>query len=271
MLHQPLFNPIINYINDVENICIIPHKFLHNFPFHTIYFREKRKPIGLVYKIYYSPSSTILYFCRTKNHSSRQSFLGFGNPKTKLGLSNLPNSEDEVNNISKKFENPLVFFRENATKTNLYKFAPRSNLIHIACHGFFDPLNPLLSCLYFASSNMDKGILTATEIFNLRLENCNIVVLSACQSGRNNIIPGDEIVGLTRSFFFAGAPTLLVSLWQIDDFATKIFMEHFYSCLIKGYSKVTALVSSQDFLRKYNEMYKDPFFWGSFILVGDDQ
>jgi len=270
-LFELLLEPIFHLLHDISFVTLVPHDFLHNFPFHTLVNPLSGKAISSSFEICYSPSATILRYCKEKNSRSYQTYLGIGNPKTDSSdLIDLPNSEFEVKEISALFKNAYTFVGSSATKENFFTYAPKSNAIHLACHGRFDKNFPLLSCLYLSSTEFDRGYLTAAEIFNLHLQLCSIVTLSACQSGVSKIIQGDELIGLSRAFLYAGAPSMLVTLWQIDDETTQIFMETFYRCILQGDSKSLAMKTAQDHLNGINEIYAHPFFWGSFILIGDN-
>ena len=120
------------------------------------------------------------------------------------------------------------------------------------------------------------GILTPTkskflsqevqEVYGLDLETCDIVVLSACETTVGELSAGDELVGLTRVFFFAGPPTVIASLWSVDDKAAKDLVVSFYSQWLKGLSKAEALEAAQAEVRK---RYPSPFYWAAFVLSGD--
>jgi CHAT domain-containing protein len=114
--------------------------------------------------------------------------------------------------------------------------------------------------------NIQDGILTAQEISLLNLSNCNLVVLSACETARGDIT-SDGVYGLQRAFKIAGVQTILMSLWKIDDTATQILITEFYKNWIeKKLSKREALKNAQDVLRS-NEKYKDPKYWAGFIML----
>lgn len=132
------------------------------------------------------------------------------------------------------------------------------------------------SVLLFTGSDMSKkdnnrqisyndGVLTAQEISTLNLGNTDLVVLSACQSGLGEI-KGDGVFGLQRGFKKAGVKSLLMSLWEVDDHATQIFMVNFYNNLLSGMSKKEALHRAQTVLRE-NTKYSNPYYWAAFILL----
>src|SRR5581483_6103699 len=146
-----------------------------------------------------------------------------------------------------------------ATLAALHTQAPSANILHLACHGQFRPDNPLFSSLQLAD-----GWLTVRDAYALDLQ-CGLVTLSACETGVSAVAPGDELIGLARGFFSAGAPALLVSLWTVDDAATATLMQRFYARLCAGERPAAALRRAQcELLREQPH----PFFWAPFILIG---
>jgi CHAT domain-containing protein len=152
-----------------------------------------------------------------------------------------------------------------ATRANLEALAGTAQVIHLATHSEFRPDTPLFSTLYLAD-----GPLTAIDVFNLELS-ASLVTLSACQTGTNAVGGGDELVGFSRAFLYAGAASLLLSLWRVEDQATAQLMERFYQGLLDGLSKPAALRQAQLALMQGNEgyRYRHPFFWAPFVLIGD--
>lgn len=164
--------------------------------------------------------------------------------------------------------------------------------MHIATHGFFVkdvqndnsqvfsvPLNNinenvllrsglLLANAGKAESNMgaDNGILTAYEAMNLDLANTDLVVLSACETGLGDIMAGEGVYGLQRSFEVAGAKAVIMSLWKVDDTATQLLMTSFYKNWITTKDKVKSFGMAQKALKA---KYPEPYYWGAFVLLGD--
>jgi CHAT domain-containing protein len=132
--------------------------------------------------------------------------------------------------------------------------------LHLASHGNFRLDNAL-----FSSVQLSDGWLTVRDVYQLDLSNCELVTLSACETGVNALAPGDEWIGLARGFFTAGAPSLLVSQWVVDDSATADLMLDFYSHLQSGASPATALRSAQCRLLKEKP---HPYFWAPFVVLG---
>ena len=169
-------------------------------------------------------------------------------------------------------------------------------LVHIATHGYFLPdsegdamgvsaehakNNPLLRSGLILSgapdptkeekradlSGSDNGVLTAYEAMNLNLEGTSLLVLSACETGLGEVRAGEGVYGLQRAFQVAGARTLLMSLWKVDDAATQLLMTSFYTNWIKTGNKLTAFKQAQTQLRA-NPKYKESYYWGAFVMLG---
>ncbi|MBK5279807.1 MAG: CHAT domain-containing protein, partial [Bacteroidia bacterium] len=205
------------------------------------------------------------------------------------GIPPLPATKIEVENIANAFKTSgieattLLARQANEAAIKKIKSPP---ILHIATHGFFlddgelfitsaeearflD--NPLfLSGLILASANTEEGhedgILTAYEAMNMSLEDTELVVLSACETGLGTVKNGEGVFGLQRAFLVAGARSIIMSLWSVDDRATQMLMNNFYSNWLKGMDKHSAFLLAQQDLRK---KYAEPFYWGAFIMMGE--
>ena len=170
----------------------------------------------------------------------------------------------------------LSWMAFDATKTN----AERSELagfkmVHFATHGVVDPDHPALSgivfSLYDRQGQSVDGFLRLNEVFNLKLP-VDLVVLSACQSGQGKLIRGEGLVGLSRGFLYAGAASLVVSLWSVDDEATAELMSRFYAKMLgtEHLRPAAALrVAQLSMLSDPNQRWKQPLYWAPFIVQGD--
>jgi CHAT domain-containing protein len=138
--------------------------------------------------------------------------------------------------------------------------------VHLACHGIVDPERPLFSALALTPTEGDDGFLTALEVFRMQIP-ADLVVLSACETGKGKIYRAEGIVGLTRAFMFAGAPRVLVSLWKVDDEATAALMTKFYEGWKAGVPAAQALRRAQTHVRA-QEKWKHPAYWAAWVLWG---
>jgi CHAT domain-containing protein len=213
-----------------------------------------------------------------------------------IELRPLPESETEVRDINhffiEKGWNSQVFVQKNAIES-VVKSVDSVTVLHIATHGFFlektkdSPQNdtiyifksPLLrSMLFFAgaenqllrgqidfSEKEQDGILTAYEVQNMSLEQTELVTLSACQTGLGDVESGEGVFGLQRAFQIAGAKSLLMSLWPVDDVATRLLMTVFYEKWLGGYSKIESLRIAEAAVRA---RFPEPAKWGGFVLIG---
>jgi CHAT domain-containing protein len=148
--------------------------------------------------------------------------------------------------------------------TNQYR------IVHIATHGLLDAERPQFTGLVLSlvgNSAADDGFLRTSEIFNLRLGS-PLVMLSACETGLGKQLRGEGVIGLTRAFIYAGAPTVGVSLWSVADRSTALLMPDFYKRLLANASPPAALRAAQlDLIAKGR--YSAPFYWAPFVLNGD--
>lgn len=209
----------------------------------------------------------------------------------------LPGTKKEVELIDSLYEKASIereVFMSNEAIEEEIKALDNPKALHIATHGFFlensedhggksDGYveNPLLrSGLILAGANSfirsgqisenldldDDGILTAYEAMNLPLDNTEIVVLSACETGLGEVKNGEGVFGLQRAFRVAGADAIIMSMWTVDDAATQELMTIFYEDWLKTGDKHMAFISAQ---RRLKEKYKAPYYWGAFVLVGN--
>ena len=161
--------------------------------------------------------------------------------------------------MARHFPHAEVLTRWSATVQALREKAPGCGVVHLACHGMFRADNPM-----FSSLKLHDGWLTAADVLQLDLRGA-LVVLSACESARNEVLAGDELIGLARGFIGAGAATLVASLWLVQDETTAWLMEKYYDLLGDGVGRAAALRSAQLALK---ERYPHPYYWAPFVLIG---
>jgi CHAT domain-containing protein len=171
----------------------------------------------------------------------------------------LPRISEEVAVVA-----PLVGAAEplvggEATEQAFRGRAPEADLIHLASHAVFRADNPLFSAIKLADS-----WISLYDLYGLRLR-ASLVVLSACETGVNQVVGGDELVGLARGFFHAGAATVVVSLWAVNDESTAQLMRRFYSHLTLGLGPAAAMRNAQTEMRAD---YPHPYHWAPFVVIG---
>ncbi len=233
-----------------------------------------------------------------EQEKKRDRSAGFSGIQSAVGVagsvSMLPGTKKEVENVfglfnQKKLKVNLLL-AENATEEAV-KNLKSPTVLHVATHGFFIPevkdaevkdiqmamnrnllKNPLMrSGLLLAGCQKpnpegEDGILTAEEVMNLNLDDTELVVMSACETGLGDIEAGEGVFGLQRAFQQAGAKSILMSLWKVDDEATQTLMTEFYTALLKGQSKRQAFKTAQMTLKK---RFPEPYYWGAFVLLGE--
>jgi len=170
---------------------------------------------------------------------------------------------EEAKTLAAKLDG-RCYLEDEATIARLIEEAPGSPLIHLATHG-----NSRLDAPNFSSVLLASGRFNAIDAFDLNLQACELVTLSGCETGLALSSGGDEQLGLGRAFLAAGADSLVMSLWSVEDDSTSELMQGFYEHLLSGESKSEALRAAQcDLLNRTNSAYAHPFFWAAFRLVG---
>jgi CHAT domain-containing protein/tetratricopeptide (TPR) repeat protein len=189
---------------------------------------------------------------------------------TRLTLRALPAAEAEVQRLSTQHKG--VFLQNKAANESFFKaHAHDYNIIHLAMHGLLDADNPMLSALVFSenSDSIEDNFLEAWEVAHLKLQ-AQLVVLSACETGYGKFKQGEGVISLARAFMYAGAPAVVVSLWQVNDQATAQLMVDFYQQLATGIPKDEALQQVKiNYLHSAEGVAAHPAFWAAFIQLGD--
>jgi CHAT domain-containing protein len=246
-----LLKPLYGKVRDKKLLTIIPHRWLHGFPFHCLMDSE-----GLLaerYGITYAPAASVYLHCSGATAAGDGPLLmGYADERA-------PWIRREIQEIRAIFPEARSYAGQNATGQRLRLQSPDAGLIHIASHGRFRADQPFFSGLLLAD-----GWLTIPQIYQLRLK-ADLVTLSGCETGTNAISGGDELLGLTRGFLYAGASSMLVSLWRVADDSTAFFMKEFYSALAAGLPKWQCW---QKALLHTRTHHPHPYFWGPFLLLG---
>jgi len=164
-----------------------------------------------------------------------------------------------------------VFLDDQATESNFKRNSPNYDILHLAMHTVIDDINPMYSKLVFAGSSQDEedGLLNTFEIYGLTL-NARMAVLSSCNTGAGKMQKGEGVMSLARGFIYAGCPSIIMTLWEVEDNSGVAIMKEFYTFLKKGYSKDEALRKAKlNFLEKANMETSHPYFWSGYVNIGD--
>lgn len=259
-LHALLLEPVRGLLDGATRLVIVPHGVLHRVPFAALH--DSERYLVETQEVALAPSASAVAFCRrplTRSSDGRTRALVVGHSASGA----LTGALDEARLVSSLFPGTCLL-EEEATVDTVRRHAAAAGLIHLAAHGLSRPDAPLFSHIQLAD-----GQLAALDCLDLGLD-CALVTLSACETGRAVMAPGDEPIGLTRSLLYAGARSVLHSLWRIDDQATQRQMAHFYGLLRRGAGRAAALRAAQlGSLRDAGAGNSHPFFWAAFGLVGD--
>ncbi|MEM1095816.1 MAG: CHAT domain-containing protein [Bacteroidota bacterium] len=262
-LHSELIAPVQSHLSsEVEHLHLVPEGVLHYLPFAALRSAEGRFLIE-EYTLSVVPSATVLQLARERNPQRWRSMLLLADPNDKLA-----GARSEVRSIVAQSPNRRhELTDELATQAQFEDVAMNYDIIHMATHGAFVPRAPWLSHLELYGDE----VLSVSDIGSLRLD-AYLVTLSACETalsgGAMSDIPnGDEWVGMNQAFLAAGTPTVMASLWAIDDAVSSPFMVGFYDNLGPG-GKAQALATMQRrFIRDASTNH--PFYWSAFTLIGD--
>ena len=260
-LYGRLIQPVAPQLT-TKRLLIVGHGVLHYLPFAAL--SDGSGYLVDRYSIRLLPSASVLQFLKGRQAQKAGSLLAFGNPDLGDAKYDLKFAQDEVQTIAKSFSGAKVLVRQEATKSAFKSLGPQFSYLHLATHGKFDPDMPLKSGLLLAKDNQDDGFLSMGDLYSMRL-NADLVTLSACETGLGKVSNGDDVVGLTRGFLYAGSNSIVASLWEVDDLATSQLMTEFYTNLKKG-DKQEALRQAQLSVKKQNP---HPFYWAAFTITGE--
>ena len=242
-------------------LVIVPHGVLHQVPFNALhdgdyYILEK-------YEISYALSATV--FAISQGERRHPAKLDASKRALVVGVADdsIPAVDSEARNLASELSEIGIqtdlLIGEGAQLQAFQGLAPGCDLLHLACHGLFRSDNPMFSAL-----KLSDGWLTAVNILHLPLDGA-LATLSACESGRNRVLLGDEAIGLPRAFLGAGAASVNVSLWIVPDETTARLMASWYRGMKEGSEPVAALREAQLALKAEKP---HPYYWAPFVLIG---
>lgn len=293
-LYKLLIKPL-NIVVDDKKLIIIPDEQLYNVPFESLLYADVSGKVSgyrnlpyLINKaaVSYAASGTLLYNSESKNTEPDNSLLAFApsyENTTNVSLSSdettrsylkslkpLKWSMEEVNSINSIFDGN-VFTGTNATLKNFRENSSGSGILHLAMHTIIDDQNPMYSKLAFGPGTDDNGLLNTSELFGMQI-NSQLSVLSACNTGTGKLVKGEGMLCLARGFMYAGCPSLVMTLWEINDRSGSELMKSFYGYLSVGKSKDEALrLAKLDYINNSGEVKANPYYWAGYINFGNHE
>ena len=301
-LYQQLLQPLEPHLNGVRELIFVPDSALVYVPFETlsrVTATKKSEYLLERFAVSYAPSASALAALKaaapaTSNKAS--GVIAFGDPiyaeettgsKTSAPVSsltaarafdlrNLPNTRREVTEIAALFPRTeqQTYLGTDAREQNVKAASlDKYRYVHFAAHGLVDENYPARSGIVLTAETNSKedGVLQMTEVMRLKL-NADLVTLSACSTGLGKLLNGEGMIGLTRAFLYAGANSVVVSLWNVNDMATASLMKSFYKHLQQGMNKDEALRQAKlAMLKGPQRAWQHPYFWAAFVLVGEQQ
>jgi CHAT domain-containing protein len=258
-----LIQPLLREIRG-DRLTISPHGSLHYLPFGAL--QDGDQYLLDRFSLRITPSASALAYFRSDRLSKPGKLLALGNPDLGDPRYDLPNAQIEAVNVAAMFPGSRALVRADASKSAIKDLGSSFSILHFATHGKFDTDAPLSSGLYLAKGAEPDGVLTVSDLYSLRWD-VDLVTLSACETGLGKVANGDDVIGLTRGFLYAGARSIVASLWEVDDAATEELMLSFYRNL-EGHNKREALRLAQIETRA---KHPQPVFWAAFQITGDAQ
>jgi CHAT domain-containing protein/tetratricopeptide (TPR) repeat protein len=289
-LYTKLIEPFSDQIQN-KKITIIPDGKLNYLPFDALLTEmpdtsEVIKFNLLPYliksnSINYAYSANLLYQFSHIQKKAKNRLLAFA-PKynadtvvfenEKLILTQLPGVQREVDLIASEIKIDL-FRNESATEENFRKHSKDYDILHLAMHAFINDSLPAFSRFAFSQNNDNQpqkdGWLNTADIYNLDIK-ARLTVLSACNTGSGNLRKGEGVMSLARGFLYAGCPTIVMTLWEVEDNAGTKIMSSFYQNLKKGRSTDEALrLAKLNYLENANPRMAHPHYWLGYVSIGN--
>jgi CHAT domain-containing protein len=298
--YQNLLTPIQPFDNKIKSLIIVSDGELGHLPFESFLVDEPSKNrlsyndlhyLIKDYNISYNYSATLWKQNKeSKKPSNNHQILAMAANyslqldsthlewrlpiyrQLRTSLSPLPAAQQEVAALEEEFKGYFAY-NKDASERKIKEVANEYAVIHLAMHGFLNHQRPVLSGLALTEDNdsLENNFWQAYEISKMNLH-ADLVVLSACETGYGKFEKGNGIASLARAFMYAGAPSLIVSLWQVNDQVTSVIMQNLYRNLADGMPKDLALRKAKlDYINTTSSTLSHPAFWSPFILIGNEE
>ncbi len=273
----------------LQKISVIPDNYLFRIPLDILPSTRPNSDVSFGSTHYMIEDYSFEYFTslsdfthnnRPGHTEAKRDFSAFAisyfDDFSSVDLPSLPYATQEVQQVEQslsEFNNKRLYIGDNATKQSFIKEINESKIIHIATHSEVSEQDPLFSTIYLKnqqstqfSKNTGQNALFAYELFDTVLKN-DLIMLNSCSSGSGNYMQGTGIMGISRALRYAGAKSLALNLWSVNDRVASIFATDFYGFINQGYSKSEAMRMAKKNQLKYGNA--DPHFWGAYSLIGN--
>lgn len=260
-LYAWLIAPVRQHIK-TPRVCVIPHGILHQLPFAAL--NDGKGYFGDQHTIYYLPAASLLPSIERRSGRACKRLLALAEAKAE-GQPSLRYVDYEAETMARLYQGKALLSGQ-ASKAEFLRLAADYDILHIASHAELNTRSPLFSRILLTPTQNGSQALEVREIYDLDLSHTSLVMLSACETQLGAQSRGDEIVGLNRAFIYAGASTVIASLWRVDDRATSLLMRSFYTHLKRGMGKAQALRMAQSETRR---QFANPYYWAAFVLTGE--
>jgi CHAT domain-containing protein len=263
-LHEHLLQPVNDYIADKKRLIFVPSGPLARVPFHLLRDRNGRSVLE-EHVVSYAQSVGVMKRCLERGKKAGGAVWVVADPAAPAAPERLKFAGTEASAIRGVFPTASILAGDRATETAVKGLLPASDVLHFACHSFLNAESAMSSALVLAPDDQNDGMLTAREICDYPVT-AGLIVLSVCESGGGELSGAwTELVGMSRAWLLAGAPSTMLTLWRIDDRATSELMSEFYRNLAT-LPKAEALRRAQMTMM---DRYENPYYWGAFVLYGD--
>ncbi len=279
-IYNSLFGDMLNDRENIQKLIIVPDKELHYLPFELLVTSEADPDdqedfksfdyVMMDYQIRYANSATWLINRSKHNRNpNHKKVVAFAPDFTANETKQLNWNMEEVEEISSQW--PSTLYKSGFASEMVFKSeAIDYDIIHLATHAEVDNERPFHSRFILGSNEIEDGFLYTAELLNLQL-NSSLAVLSACETGSGKLAEGEGMMSLANAFSYAGCPSVVMSLWSVDDKSTSELMGDLYKYLGEGLEKDEALRQAKlEFLENSQGLRTHPYYWAGFIALGNN-
>ena len=285
-LYAILIQPVETLLDKRKVLCIVPAGTLSFLPFAALVSTESGRYLFQDRVLMTSPSASVFLACSEhaaqNSGSKEESVLSVGNPafdRTAFPEFNyLPEAATEAQEVSSYYKSsPVPLIEDRATRAAVYSELEKADVVQLALHAKLDDEVPLRSKLLLAAApengttdQASDSVITADDIYKLKLSHTRLVVLSSCESGAGHYYGGEGVSSIARAFISAGVPLVVSSLWRVESNATEKLMVNFHSHRTQEHiSTIAALRSAQqDMLQEPTGNFRRPYYWAAFTVTG---